>query len=74
VGSTYFEYGSVALVIQNMEGMCRIILSSVGCSVLPYSSTLSHKRYDFRGWVGGVVEHKMCFDFLYKFCLKNLSF
>jgi len=23
---------------------------------------------------GGVIENKMCFDFLYNFCLKHLSF
>ena len=67
MASTYSEYGSVALVIQNAEGARHIISSSVGCPVLPYYSTLSHKRYDFRG--GEVIEHKMCFDFLYKFCL-----
>jgi hypothetical protein len=34
-------------------------------------STLSHKRHDFRK---KVVEYKMCFDFLYNFCLKQFSF
>jgi hypothetical protein len=33
--------------------------------------TLSHKRHDFRK---NVTEHKMCFDFLYTFCLKHFSF
>ena len=31
------------------------ILSSVACPALPYFS-----------WGGGVTEHEMCFDFLYK--------
>jgi hypothetical protein len=36
-----------------------------------YFSTLSHKRRDF---LENVIERKMCFDFLYKFCLKHFSF
>jgi hypothetical protein len=36
----------------------------------PYFSTLSHKRHDF---LRNVIEHKMCFDFLYDFCLKDFS-
>jgi len=32
--------------------------------------TLSHKRHDF--WKI-ITEHKMCFDFLYNFCLKHFS-
>ena len=35
------------------------ILSSATSSALPYFSTLSHKRHDFRGREK-VVEHKMC--------------
>jgi hypothetical protein len=34
--------------------MCLTLLSSLACPDLPYFSSLSHKRYDFRG--GGMVE------------------
>jgi len=46
-----------------MQCACAI-LSSVVCPSLQSFSTLSHKRYEFKI---KIVEHKMCFDFLYKF-------
>jgi hypothetical protein len=39
---------SVILDIQHTTHTRRIILSSVACPALPYFSTVSHKRHDFR--------------------------
>jgi hypothetical protein len=69
---------SVCLTLLILHAMCirRFILSSAACPTAQYFSTLSHKRHDFREGGGGedVTEPKMCFDFLYKVCLKNFSF
>jgi hypothetical protein len=66
----YSECVFGALVIQHAKRMRRIIFLSEAClfyNIFPYS----HKWHDFRG---EKKQHKMCFDFLYNFCLKHFSF
>jgi len=45
----YSERVFVALGIEHVMRMRRIVLSSVVCPPLSYFSTLSDKRHDFRG-------------------------
>ena len=61
---TYSACVYVALGIQLATRMYHITLLSVGCPTLPYSSTFSLKRHDFRK---KIIEHKMFFDFFPKF-------
>jgi hypothetical protein len=44
----YYECVSVAIAMQHTKRLDRILLLPVACPALPYFSTLSHKRHDFR--------------------------
>ena len=76
ISITYSEFVSAAFFIQHAKRMRRIIQSSLASLVLPYISTLFHKRQDFfLGGGGGFTEHKIvCFDFLCNFFSEKLSF
>ena len=67
VSITYSKCVFVALVTQHAKRMRHIILSSVACPVLPYFSTLSHKRHDLR--VKDLLNKKRVF----RFCPQFLS-
>jgi hypothetical protein len=47
----------LAFFIQHAKRMRHIVLSPVAYPAVPYFSTISHIRYDFRE---NVIEHKMC--------------
>jgi hypothetical protein len=71
ISIAYSERVSIALAIQHAKRMRYILLLSVVCLAVQYFSTLSDTRHDFRK---KVIDHKMCFLFLYNFCLKHFSF
>jgi len=57
ISITYSDCVYVALDTQHAMYMRCIILSTVACVVLPYLSTLFHKRHDF---MEEVIGHKIC--------------
>ena len=74
INVTYSECVSVALVVQHAKRMRRIILTYVACMAVPYFSTLSHKRQEYRKKKKSYRTQNACFHFLYNFCLKIFSF
>ena len=59
----------VALIIQHAKEMLRIVVCGLSDSTIFFH--ISYKRHDFRK---EVIGYKMCFDFLYNFCLKHFPF
>ena len=68
--STLDESGFLAMPL--LCGLRHIVTSFVAPLLSPHVSTLSHKRLVI-GKKKKVTEHKICFDFLYNFCLKYFS-
>ena len=54
----------VAVIIQHAKRLGRNMLPYVACLAVPYFSKLFRKLHGFF-WGGEVIEHKMCFAFLY---------
>jgi hypothetical protein len=58
----------IALVIQHAVRMHNIVI----CGLL-HPTSFFIQRISCIFWGGGNIELKMCFDFLYKFCLEPFS-
>jgi hypothetical protein len=66
----YIPSVSVALGTQHaMRMRCIVICGLSGCTIFFH---IISQTAQFFG--GKKIEHKMCFDFLYNFCLKHVSF
>jgi len=70
ISVTYSECVSVALVIQHSTRMGHIVLCGLsGCKIFFHTCSYTAR---FSG--GGYWTKRVCFDFLYNFCLKHFSF
>jgi len=59
----------VTLDIQHAKRMRRIIICDLSISTV-FSHIISYTVFEKKK----VIEHEMCFDFLYNVCLKHVSF
>ena len=59
---------------EDFEKWCVLLRLHIDCVFEQHVATLFHKRQIFEKKKKKVAEHKTCFDFLYKLCLKYFSF
>ena len=69
INITYSEYVSVVLGIQHVKRMHHVVICGLPCSAVSFH--LSSMAW-FRKTV--FLTRNVCFDFLYKFCLKHFLF
>jgi hypothetical protein len=67
---TYAECVAVALGIHQAMPVHHIVISGLSGSTIFFHIISQTARFSKTKF----IEHKMCFDFLYKFCLKSFSF
>jgi hypothetical protein len=72
LSTTHYESVSVALVIPYAKRMRRIILPSLACWLYHIFLHYLINGTTFGGKI--LIEHKLCFEFPYNFCLKRFSF
>jgi hypothetical protein len=60
---------STVLVIQHAQRMRHTVICGLSVSTIFFH--IYHKLHDFRR---KVIKHKICFDYLYNFCIKHFSF
>jgi len=63
---------SIALFPRHAKRKCRIILSTVASLTLPYSTTMSHKRHDYKG--KKYIKLKKNILIFYTTFVKNISY
>ena len=70
VNVTYSECLFVVLIIQHAKYMRHIVIRGLPASTIFFRIITQTPRFSEKK---KVIEHKMCFDFLYNFCPKHFS-